>query len=512
MSSFGIPQPAKRAILYARVSGDDRANEGRNLKSQLDMCRDYARSQGWHVVAELAEDEKGASGASWDLPMLVQTQDMAQAGDFDVLVVREMDRLARDLVKQLVVEDSLKSAGVEISYVLGDYPDTPEGNLMKQIRAVVAEYERLKIIERMQRGKRNKAHSGSVVLNGAPPYGYRKVKVKTGETSERTSLEIDETEAEVVRLIFNWYTEEGLGLDKIAERLWAMKLPTPADVGKGHNSRKRKAFAQWCKSSVSHLLGNETYAGTWSYGKTSTNGQPAVRVAVPAIISPEVFERVRAVRARHAQDATRNSKYEYLVAKHITCAECGAKMAARSVTPRSKRFGYYFCPAGHRGTYARNCSVKGNFSSDVIDDAVWWQWLRPYLDDPEKLVKGLTAMQAEREKATAPLRIRLAQIEKLKADYEGEFVEVLNLTLALRSDLAKTKLRERETQVVDALASLEEERKTLIAQLEAQAAPADDEQGMKDYAAKAKSGLHLADQDFALRLEIGDAGVKRRWL
>ena len=35
-----------RAVLYARVSGDDRSNEGRNLESQLEMCREHARSQG----------------------------------------------------------------------------------------------------------------------------------------------------------------------------------------------------------------------------------------------------------------------------------------------------------------------------------------------------------------------------------------------------------------------------------------------------------------------------------
>jgi DNA invertase Pin-like site-specific DNA recombinase len=54
----------KRAVLYARVSGDDRDNDGRNLNGQLDMCRDHALSKGYRVVAELAEDEKGASSLS----------------------------------------------------------------------------------------------------------------------------------------------------------------------------------------------------------------------------------------------------------------------------------------------------------------------------------------------------------------------------------------------------------------------------------------------------------------
>jgi DNA invertase Pin-like site-specific DNA recombinase len=55
---------SKRAVLYARVSSDDRGKDGRNLSGQLEMCRDYAERCSWLVVAELAEDDRGASGAA----------------------------------------------------------------------------------------------------------------------------------------------------------------------------------------------------------------------------------------------------------------------------------------------------------------------------------------------------------------------------------------------------------------------------------------------------------------
>jgi DNA invertase Pin-like site-specific DNA recombinase len=51
-------------------------------------------------VAELAEDVQGASGASFELPKLNRVLDMAEAGEFDVLAVRELDRLSRNLAKQ----------------------------------------------------------------------------------------------------------------------------------------------------------------------------------------------------------------------------------------------------------------------------------------------------------------------------------------------------------------------------------------------------------------------------
>ena len=94
-----------RAMLYARVSGDDRGNDSRNLQGHIEMCRDYAHSCGYRVMAELSEDDRGASGSSFELPQLDRVRELASTGSFDVLVVREIDRLSRKLAKQLFVEE-----------------------------------------------------------------------------------------------------------------------------------------------------------------------------------------------------------------------------------------------------------------------------------------------------------------------------------------------------------------------------------------------------------------------
>jgi site-specific DNA recombinase len=145
-------------------------------------------------MAELAEDDRGASGAEWDLPMLNQALDMARAGEFDLLAVRELDRFARGLAKQLVIEGESKRHGVGIEYIQGGYPDTPEGNLMKNVRAVIAKYERLKTRERVARGLRRICRDGKVMLHGnKPPYGYR---------VEDRMLVIYEPEAGIVRDLY----------------------------------------------------------------------------------------------------------------------------------------------------------------------------------------------------------------------------------------------------------------------------------------------------------------------
>ena len=90
---------------------------------------------------------------------------------------------------------------------------TPEDQLLVQFQGMIAEYERAQIAERSRRGKRHKARQGVInVLSGAP-YGYRYVR-KT-ETSA-AYYEVIEAEAQVVRLVFETYTQQGLSINAIA--------------------------------------------------------------------------------------------------------------------------------------------------------------------------------------------------------------------------------------------------------------------------------------------------------
>ncbi len=90
---------------------------------------------------------------------------------------------------------------------------------MKQIRASIAEYERAKITERMNRGKRSKARQGRAGNGGTVAYGYRH--------DGNGHWVIEETEAEVVRMIFELYTNgEDLSISEIARRLTASPYKT----------------------------------------------------------------------------------------------------------------------------------------------------------------------------------------------------------------------------------------------------------------------------------------------
>ena len=432
---------AKRAVTYARVSGDDRGKDGRNLAGQTEMCRDYAAGRGYTVIAELQEDDRGASGADWDLPQLNRALEMARAGEFDVLIARELDRFARGLAKQLVIEQEFRRAGVEIDYVLGEYPDTPEGQLNKNIRAVIAEFERLKIKERMTRGRRLKVKAGNVLTAGFHPYGYRVAK-----RDGKRILEVYEPEARIIRLVFTWYVEgDGengpLNLSAVTRRLNEMRVPTAADTGLQGRVNKKKPWGEWTRSSVHNILRNETYAGSWRYGKRSKPGrnpdEGPITVEVPAIVTREIWEAAQDRLAYNRQNARRNLKNEYLLSKRVMCGKCGLKMAGTYGIGREKLYLYYYCPTSKNVLdYAHICDAA-RIRADHVDYRVW-EYIKTHVADPVALLEDLNEYQTRREQENAPLCERLRVVEDLITDNRAQ----LNRLLDLYQTGNKTKLEQ----------------------------------------------------------------------
>jgi site-specific DNA recombinase len=493
----------KRAVLYARVSSDDRGKDGRNLAGQLAMGREYAQEHGYTVIAELAEDDRGASGAEIDLPQLTRVRDMARRGEFDVLVVRELDRLSRSLAKQLIIEQELKSAGVVIEYVAGEYPDTPEGRLNKHIKATIAEYEREKIAERSTRGRRLKVKAGHVIVNGRPPYGY-----SVGEVDSKRMLVIREPEARVVRMIFDWYTvgdsESGpVSMYEIVKRLTAKGIPTRGDTDA--RTIKRSERGKWHRATVACILHRETYAGVWHYGK-SNRSKPEdylIAVKVPAIVSRETWQAAQERMKHNKANAKRNTRYNYLLRRRLTCGDCGIKMGCRMARPgkgRGKRLLFYYgCPARRNPDFVQKCPQKSSFRADQVDAAVW-DWVKSFLTDPAVLAEGLQAEQEEREEANAPLRNRLAVVDDLLGDNRRQLERLLDLYLS--GDFGKEMLTERKTRLETTISALERERAGLAAQVEAQTLTDEQVQTITELAEKVRQKLPSADQSFKARRDL----------
>jgi site-specific DNA recombinase len=66
-----------RAILYARVSSKEQAEDGYSLQDQLRTLRQWATSNGYQIVEEV--EDRGYSGASLERPGLSRVRDLELA-------------------------------------------------------------------------------------------------------------------------------------------------------------------------------------------------------------------------------------------------------------------------------------------------------------------------------------------------------------------------------------------------------------------------------------------------
>ena len=242
----------KPAAIYARVSSD-RQRERETIASQTTALQAYAATHDYLVPPAWVFEDDGYSGATLVRPGLEALRDLAAAGQIDAVLVHAPDRLTRKYAYQILLTEELTPCGVSVVFLNAPPGTTPEDHLLQQVQGMIAEYERAQIAERTRRGKRHKAQAGVVNALSAAPYGYRYVK-----KSEHADAyyAVDETEAALVRQVFAAYTEEGVSIHALTQRLNARQVPT-------------RTGARWERGTLWKMLRNPAYYGKACFGKTA---------------------------------------------------------------------------------------------------------------------------------------------------------------------------------------------------------------------------------------------------
>jgi len=373
---------------------------------------------------------------------------------------------------------------------------------MKNLRASIAEFERLKIKERMARGAELKVKAGSTMFQRRPPFGYREV-----ERDKKWTLEIVEDEAAIVRMIFDLYVSGGengqpLSLHALARKLTELGVPTPTDMGDiWPTHHRQRGRANWSKGTLSKTIGYEVYAGVAVYGRNAKTPKDVAPVAVPAIVSRELWERAQAQRSENARLAKRNRQRDYLLSGFLTCGHCGGNMAARTNMYRYKGahrdITYYHCRAADPGARAPiPCGMREHFRGDFIEETLWG-WVTNFLLSSDNLEQGLAAYRAELEQNAAPIQTRLAVLDDLLADNRAQLGRLLDLYLS--GDFPKEVLTDRKTRLAATIAALERERGNLAASLENETLSEERSATIAEFAAQAATGLELVGDDVQAR-------------
>ena len=404
---------------YGRVSTSNQENEG-TIETQLSAVNSFAEKNGYTIVKQYIDN--GWSGDSLARPALDQLRMDAKKKNWDAVLIYDPDRLARRGAWQEVVIEELKELEIDVLFVTIPQPKTDEDIIMYKMRGVFTEYERMKIKERFRLGKVRKAKEGHIIVSEGP-YGYTFIlkKGKKGDADFRQGYyEINEREAQVVRMIFSWVDKEGLKLRGIIKRLKELGIPP----------RKNKREV-WSTSTLSTLLRNRTYIGEGHYGasyatvpinptkkdgykkvkKTSRRMKPEsewIIIPTPKILEEDLFFRVGERLKSNFLLSSRNTKNEYLLAGKIWCA-CGKRRAGEG--PKCGKYLYYRCTDRIKSfPLPPNCKEKG-LSARILDPLIWKK-ITELMTSPELLIKQAERWINNKKQGTNTSTINIEETKK----------------------------------------------------------------------------------------------------
>jgi site-specific DNA recombinase len=230
-----------------------------SIEAQVAALKTWAEVKGWKIAGEYIDP--GYTGGDDKRPELQRLMLDAGRRAFQVVAVVKIDRFMRSL--RLLKNYLHDLEALDISFVaIHEGIDTSQGGtgrLLLNIMASFAEFERERIGERV-RDTRGKLIEAGRWPAGKVIYGYR------WNTKDRR-FEVIEEEAEVVRLIFDYYVNGNIGLVQIAAKLNDGYRTRPKRTNKDKEAKPRL----WYPNASNPNLVGGIIAGRWSVNMERLN-------------------------------------------------------------------------------------------------------------------------------------------------------------------------------------------------------------------------------------------------
>ena len=261
----------------------------------------------------------------------------------------------------------------------------------------------------MNRGKLIAVREGQFIAT-YPPYGYKKISYKEGRRKIST-LAIVEEEAEVVRMIFDWYVNKDMSMNAIAIKLDELGIkPTKSD--------------HFGKHSLQEMLVNEVYIGKirWQYRRSviTVENQEIIKSRPrrnreemllfdglhDAIIDEELFHKALEKRSKNVP-LKKSQALKNPLAGLLFCKKCGRSLKMRDENGKNKR--RFEC------TNIRYCESSGVLYEDIMEKISFV--LQECIEDFEYKLKHDNHNEfAEHEKKIEMLEKKLHSLEKKEVE------------------------------------------------------------------------------------------------
>ncbi len=398
----------KYAVIYARYSSDKQNDM--SIEGQIAECRKYAEANGLLVVKEYID--RAYSATTDRRPEFQKMIEDSKKRSFEVVIVYQLDRFARNIYDAGFYAKTLRDSGVELKSAMEHITQDSSGVFTTAIILGMAEWYSKQLSEKVTRGMYQNAEKCRY-NGGTMTIGYKRDK--------DGYYIIDEEKAPIVREVF----------ERIANGETSKSIIEDFNV-RGLKTNLGKPFA---KNSLQKILRNEKYKGIYTYGD--------IRIpdGMPRIVSGELFDEVQDILGKKVK-GHRQAKEDYLLTGVLYCGECKSPMVGTSGNSQNGlTYRYYKCQGSPKKCHKKN--VKKNLIEDLLFSLCKSLLTDEVIADVMKAVKELNDKDQD--------SIELARLRKEIKTTEAKIDKLLD---QIEDGAASSKVSERLKQREKELESL----------------------------------------------------------
>ena len=366
-----------KVYTYTRVS-TAMQTDSYSLDAQKARMKAFADFNDYEIVGTYEDAGKSGKSIEGRLEFNRMMEDIKSGKDgVSFVLVFKLSRFGRNAADVLSTLQVMQDFGVNLICVEDGIDSSKDtGKLMISVLSAVAEIERENIRVQTMEGRIQKAREGKW-NGGFAPYGYQLIDGK---------LQINEEEAEAIRVIFDQYVHTDIGANGVAKYL--------ENHGIHKIQRQNGKNPLFDAHLVRLILKNPVYCGKIAYGRRKTEKVHGTRneyhlveqdnyILVDglhdAIIEEDVWQAAQVkliARAKKYEHVNRGKDAKtHLLSGIVKCPVCGAGMYGNKSIKRKKDgtkykdFYYYGCK--HRTmTRGHKCDYKKQVREELLDDAV----------------------------------------------------------------------------------------------------------------------------------------------
>ena len=447
-----------KTALYIRLSQEDKDNdelkqESNSITSQKIILKQYVEEH-YELLTYDTYIDDGFTGTDFNRPGFQRFLADMKAGKVDCIIVKDLSRLGRNYIEvgnyieQVFPLFNIRFISINDNIDSYENPSSINTIIVPFKNLINDEYARDTSIK--IRSSLNSKKKRGEFIGAFTSYGYIKDK------NDKHKLVVDKEAAEIVKKIFEWKVNEGLGNITISHKLNELGILNPTGYKRivlrqnyKNNGLTINSY-NWTPSTIRNILKNEVYIGNTVQGKRKSisykihkvdnvpeNKWVRVENTHEAIIDKSMFIKANNLLKQNIKTSCKTKKTS-IWAGIIKCADCKMAMNKKSSTNKNgKKYEYYICST-YRKKSDKLCTkhtikVENLYNKVLIEVNNNIQNSKTIENKIKKIIRGKdTSMEKH------------FFIAKKIKEYQKEIMRKEKLKMELYEDLKKNILSEDE--------------------------------------------------------------------